>query len=159
MSDESCVGLTCDAEYVLGSSRRTQRRPSYWRHSGTHIKYTTGMNLREKLAIPSLHRPTKRNGGRISPLLMERCERANVQSLLLRRSHHQDNRWILITRPCLYQVSWIHLVLLYFPFIKRRFCGRGSCSLGRHQLSKRVISVGSLPDIKRLGLTCTLSSV
>ena len=156
MSNESCAGVTFGAENVLGSSQKTQRRPNYWRSSGTHIDYMTKMNLREKLAIPSLHRLTKRNEGRVSPLRTEKCQCANVQSLLLRRSHHQDNHWILTTRLCLYQVSWILLALLCFPFTKLRSYGRGSCSLGRHQLSKLVILVGSLPDITSLKLTYTL---
>ena len=108
------------------------------------------MTLRGKLAIPSLRRLTKRNEERVNPLPTERCECANVRSLLLRRSHHQDNRWILTTQPCLYQVSWIHLALLYFPFTKLRSYGRGSCSLVRHQLSKLVILVCSLPDYYKL---------
>lgn len=141
---------------MLGSSLKTRRRRSYWRSFGTHINYMMKMVLREKLAIPSLHRLTKRKGDRISRLPTERCECANVQSLLLQRSHHQDNHWIPTTRPCLYQVSWIHLALLYFPFTKLRFYGRGSCSLVRHQLSKRVILVGSLPDITSSRLTWTL---
>lgn len=142
---------------MLGSSQKIQRRPSYWRSFGTHISYTTKMTLREKLAIPSLHRLTKQNEERANPLPTERCECANVRPLLLRRSHHQDNRWILTTQPCLYQIFWIHLALLYFPFTKLRSYGRGSYSLVRHQLSKLVILVGSLPDITSLELIYILS--